>query len=235
MRLPFDKWVTIRFGSRRTGRKHPLFGFAKAVIAGCAISSCALAADVPNIAANAEFPAPLEPCSGDSATGHLDPIRSKADIERTAADGPPPFRIATNDTFATDAERIGIANWIRLRNQCRTHHVMPPTAGNAIEATSLQQAFALSRMLQSSVGQLIRALYYQELTYGEFAQKRYEFNRQASELSLAIGEATVVADVTKLRRTLRQLLYLRISWNVYLRRVNARQPRAVHIRGAIFT
>lgn len=178
--------------------------------------------------------APTEQCIGDFAARELDTIRSKADIARKAADGPPPFRIALNDTFATDSERADIAKWIRIRNLCRRHLAMPPPSGrNANEAASLQ--FALSRISQSSVGQLIRALYYQELTYGEFARKRYEITRDAAELSSAISEAGLAADETRLGQTVRQLIYLRISWNTYLRRVNARQPGTVHIRGAIFT
>jgi hypothetical protein len=85
-----------------------------------------------------------------------------------------------NDTFAANSERAVIAKWFTIWNHCRRQfgfflRNVPPPA-NAIEMASLQQVFALSRTLQSSVGQLIRALYYQELTYGEFARKRYEFH-----------------------------------------------------------
>jgi hypothetical protein len=171
------------------------------------------------------------------AAGELDSIRSKADLSRIPADGPPPFRIAFNDTFATDSERADIAKWIRIRNVCRRRVAMsrgmPP--GSAIEAASLQQLSALSRIVQSSVGRLIRALYCQELTYGEFARKRYEFARDAAALSSAIDDAGLAADQTKLRQTLRQLWYLRISWNTYLWRLDARPPGTVHIHGAINT
>ena len=235
MRLAFGQWLTIHFGARQTDRGHPLLGFAKALTAGWTIAAGTSAAIVPHIAPNDQMLPPLAQCVEGSAVTGLDSIRTKADIERKAADGPPPFRIALNDTFATDTERSGIANWIRLRSHCGRQAEMPPPADNAIDATSMQQMVALSRTLQSSVGKLIRALYYQELTYGEFAQKRYQFTREATELTAAIGEATVAADVSGLGRTLRNFLYLRSSWNAYLRRVNARQPRAVHIRGAIFT
>jgi hypothetical protein len=180
--------------------------------------------------------APLEQCIGGSIVRELDSIRLKADIARRAADGPPPFRIAMNDTFATDSERADIAKWIRIRSDCRRNLAVPPPSGrNAIEAASLQQAFALSRILQSSVGRLIRALYFQELTYGEFARKRYEITRDAAELSSAINEAGLAADGTRLGQTVRQLRHLKISWNIYLRRVNARQPGTAHVHGAIFT
>ncbi len=220
MRLPFDKWVTIRFA---------------VLTSGWVIAAGTSAAIVPNEPAGQQMPSPLEQCMEGSAAPGLESIRSKADIQRKAADGPPPFKIALNDTFASDAERSDIANWMRIRNQCRTPAAMPSPADNAIDAASMQQMFALSRTLQSSVGKLIRALYYQELTYGEFAQKRYEFNREAAELCAAIGDSRAAADVSGLGRALRNFLYLRSSWNTYLRRLNTRQPRAVHIRGAIFT
>ena len=181
---------------------------------------------------------PLEQCVDDLEAPDLDSIRAKADLSRMAADGPPPFRIALNDTFATDSERVEIAKWLRIRDFCRKRFAIPrtlPAAGSAIEAASLQQMFALAKIFQSSVNQLIRALYYQELTYGEFVRKRYEFARDAAALSSALREAEEGADEAQLRHNLQELCYLRISWNTYLRRVNARQPGTVHLRGAIST
>jgi len=219
--------------------------FAKAFIAACVVNACASAAEFPNASANRDSPAlsssvqeSIEQCEGDLAVPDLDSIRSKADISRIAAEGPPPFRIALNDTFATKSERAVIAKWIAIWNHCRRRLEFPrivPPPDNTIEAASLQQAFALSRIFQSSVGQLIHALYYQELTYGEFARKRYEFTRDAVALSSAIDEAGQDPDQTRLGQSLRQLLYLKLSWNTYLRRVSARQPGTVHIQGAIYT
>jgi hypothetical protein len=212
MRLPFERWA-IRFGI---------------LIAACMVNAGASAAARPSI----------EHCIDDLAAGELDSIRSKADLSRMAADGPPPFRIALNDTFATDSERADIAKWIRIRNLCRRRFATPlsmPRPGSPIEAASLQQVSALSRMVQSSVGRLIRALYCQELTYGEFARKRYEFTRDAADLSSAVEDAGLGADQTKLRQTLRQLWYLKISWNTYLWRLDGRPPATVHIHGAINT
>lgn len=168
----------------------------------------------------------------------LDPIRAKADLFRTAADGPPPSRVALNDSFATDTEQAAIAKWMRLRNRCGALIAAPrtvPPSLNAPEAASFQQGLALARMFQASVGRLIRGLYFQELTYGEFARKRFEFTREAVALMAELQEAGRAADDARLGQTVRQLLYLRLSWNTYLQRLDARQPRAVHIRGAIYT
>jgi hypothetical protein len=231
----------MRFGIPLNLRR---LGFAKALVAACLVNACASAAEFPNASANRDGPPlslsaqeSIEQCEGDLAVPDLDSIRSKADISRIAAEGPPPFRVALNDTFATKSERAVIAKWIAIWNHCRRREfprIVPPP-DHTIEAASLQQAFALSRIFQSSVSQLIRALYFQELTYGEFARKRYEFTRDAVALSSAINEAGHDPDQARLGQTLQQLLYLRLSWNTYLRRVNARQPGTVHIHGAIYT
>ena len=210
MRLPFERWA-IRFGI---------------LIAACMV----------NAGASAAARLPIEHCTDDLAAGELDSIRSKADLSRMAADGPPPFRIALNDTFATDSERADIAKWIRIQNLCRRRFAIPrsmPPPAIAIDAASLQQASALSRIVQLSVGRLIRALYCRELTYGEFARKRYELTRDAAALRSVIEDAGLDADQTRLRQTLRQLWYLKVSWNTYLWRLDARPPATVHIHGAI--
>jgi len=216
--------------------------FMHLLIAAATLSAGASAADSPVNQAirtwGVTARGPLDECVDDLAARDLESIRAKADLSRMAADGPPPFRIALNDTFATDAERIEIAKWLRVRDVCRKRFAIPrsiPAAGSAIESASLQQVFALSRIFQSSVNQLIRALYYQELTYGEFARKRYEFTRDAAALSSAMREAGQGEDQAPLRHNLQNLWYLRFSWNGYLRHVNARQPGTVHIRGAIST
>jgi hypothetical protein len=215
------------------------------LIAAATLSAGASAADSPDSPVNqairtwsVTMRGPLEQCVDDLAARDLESIRAKADLFRMAADGPPPFRIALNDTFATDSERVEIAKWLRIRDFCRKRFAIPrtlPAAGSAIEAASLQQMFALSKIFQSSVNQLIRALYSQELTYGEFARKRYEFARDAAALSSAMREAGLGEDQAQLRHNLQNLWYLRFSWNTYLRRVNARQPGTVHLRGAIST
>jgi hypothetical protein len=208
------------------------------------VTACASAAELPTTT-NQYSPALsltvqvlIEPCKEYFDSPELDSIRSKADLSRRATDGPPPFRIALNDSFATDSERIVIAQWIKIQNHCRRQFALShavPRPVNAIEAASLREVVALSRILQSSVGRLTQALYYQQLTYGEFAHKRFEFHRDAVALSSVIDEAGRYSDPTRLGQTLQQLLYLRRSWNAYLWRLNYRQPRTVHIQGALFT
>jgi hypothetical protein len=244
MRVQLETRVSIRIGSPPNLRARSIAGLIKPLVAACIVNACASAAEAPNTtnqdtpASSLTIPALIEPCKDDLAVPELDSIRSKADLSRSAADGPPPFRVAFNDTFAADAERIAIARWIKIQNHCRRQFELSrivPRPVSAIVAAPLQQAVALSRILQSSVGRLTQALYYQQLTYGEFARKRFEFTRDAVALGSAIDEAGLDSGPTRQLQTLRRLLYVRLAWNTYLWHLNSRRPRTVHIQGAIFT
>jgi hypothetical protein len=233
--------VPMRSGIQPEFCKHSILTVAKALIAACIVFAYATAAESPNTTAKIDelritVQGSIEQCRNNLAVKDFDPIRTKADLSRTADGGPPPFRIALNDTFATDSDRAVIAKWIKVWSHCRSRFELPhfesPPA-NAAVAAYLQQV--LSRTFHSIVGQFIRALYYQELTYGEFASKRYEFTRDAVALSAAIAAAELDPNQERLERALQKLRYMRLSWNTYLRRVSVRQPGKVHIRGAIYT
>jgi hypothetical protein len=233
--------VPMRLAIQPKFCRHSILTFAKALIAACIVFDYATAAESPDTTAKIDalritVQGSIEQCRNNLAVQDLDPIRAKADLSRMAEEGPPPFRIALNDTFATDSERTVIVKWIKVWSHCRSRfelpHVESPPA-NATVAASLQQV--LARIFHSSVGQFIRALYYQELTYGEFASKRYEFTRDAVALSSAIAAAELDPNQERLEQALHKLQYMRLRWNTYLRRVNLRQPGKVHIRGTIHT
>jgi hypothetical protein len=231
MRFPFTGWMFIRW-------------FAGPLLAACIMNAGVNAAQMPDTPAaqairslRLTMQASIERSHDDLSAPALDPIRTKADLSRIAADGPPPFRITLNDTFATEAERVAIAKWLGIRNRGRVPipRVLLLSANAAEAAASLQQLIALSRLFESGVGRLIRGLYYRQLTYGEFARERYEFARDATTLSSAIDAAALDPDGAGPRQTLQQLKDLQRRWNTYLRRVDARQPGTVHIPGAIYT
>jgi hypothetical protein len=244
MRARSETRVSIRIGGPLPLRERSLARLAKFFLAACMVNACASAAQLPTTT-NQDTPTLsltvqvlIEPCKEEFAAPELDSIRSKADLSRRATDGPPPFRVALNDTFATDSERLVIAQWIKIQNHCRRQFALShavPRPVNAIEAASFREAAALSRILQSSIGRLTQALYYRQLTFGEFAHKRFEFQRDAVALSSAMDEAGRYSDPTRLGQTLQQLLYLRRAWNAYLWRLSYRQPRTVHIQGGLFT
>ena len=81
-----------------------------------------------------------EQCKSDLAVADLDSIRQKADPSRIAADGPPPYPIASNDTFATETDRQVIAKWITIRNLCLKRFdalLVVPQSATATEAAAL--------------------------------------------------------------------------------------------------
>jgi hypothetical protein len=206
------------------------------MIAACMVNACAFAA---RAAPSLNVQSLLQPCIAELAAPELDAIRSKADVARKGDDAPPPFRIVLNDAFASDTDRPAIARWLRLQNWCGRHmtapDVMPLTPDASLEPLALQQAGALARALQASIRRLTRALYFQQLTYGEFTRKKYDFTRDATALVSALAEAGRDPDQTKLEAALRNCAYVRMSWNVYLWRLNVRQARQVHLKGTTFT
>jgi hypothetical protein len=176
--------------------------------------------------------ASIDQCKTNLAVVDLDSIRGKADPSRIAADGPPPNAVASNDTFPTKAERSVIAKWMTIRTACRDRFdlllVVPPTA-NIAQASSLKQVFALTRASEANVGALIHALYEQRVTYGEFAQKRFEITQAATILNSEIDQALHGQGQTDLPGTERHLASTIAAWEAYIKLVNAREPRTVHI------
>jgi hypothetical protein len=177
--------------------------------------------------------ASIEQCKSDLSVPDLDSIRQKADPSRIAGDGPPPYSIASNDTFATETDRQVIAKWITIRNLCLKRFdalLVVPQSATATEAAALRQAFALTLASESSLGDLIQALLDQKLTYGEFARKRFEFTRDAAALNAKINEAGLaqqgdsglVASEHRLSTTI-------AGWRTYVSAVKARRPRSVHV------
>jgi hypothetical protein len=83
------------------------------------------------------------------------------------------------------------------------------------------------------VGELIVALYQQKLTYGEFAQKQYEFGRDALATELAFTRAIVERDDDRQVQVQQQFADVQRTWTNYIQAVNARQPQTVNIQGTI--
>ena len=212
------------------GQRRVVFKFSALWIAACLWLAAAAAAT----AADLDTQTAIAPCQ-DVAAADFDSIRTKADLSRTAADSPPPFRIVLNDTFATASERGAIARWIKLENRCRRGLEMP-RAVNIMQAPTSRRTNALSRLARYTVIRLAQALYFQELTYGEFARQKYQFACDLMSLDAALDEAAGRGvDAARLQQTVQQLVYLRRKWSLYLRSVETRVPGTVHIRGSTYT
>jgi hypothetical protein len=179
-------------------------------------------------------------CKEQLQVSDLDPIRAKVELTRESFDSAVPFAIATNDEFPTQNERVAIAKWATLREEClkrgNAAFSMPPAA-TPLQVTQIQQDRSFSQTAYARVGDLIVSLYQQKLTFGEFAKKRYELTHDAAEAERQYRQSTQLADQQQ-RMQAQQLAEQRFqsnlaAWSVYMQSVNARQPQTVHLDGTI--
>lgn len=171
-------------------------------------------------------------CKDEMQTSELDPIRQKAELYRVMADkDPPPFALASNESFPTDAERPVIAKWASMRDVCikRANAIRAtPASANASERITFQEQMAIGRECSARVGELIVLLYRQRLTYGEFAQKQYEFGRAAMAAELAFTQAVMARDDDRQALAQQQFATVEQTWTDYIQTVNARQPQTMN-------
>jgi hypothetical protein len=179
-------------------------------------------------------------CKDKFQAPELDPIRHKVELYRDVADAGPTFEIASDDTFPTQADLPVISRWASLRDEClhrlNAAPALPPGA-TAMQIAFIQQDTAFGRETAARVSELIVALYYKKLTYGEFAQKRYEIERAGSAAERAFRRSALEGNQQRQLQA-QQLAQQQFAndlaaWSVYMKAVNARQPQTVHINGMI--
>jgi hypothetical protein len=176
----------------------------------------------------------FDECKKDYERPDLNPIRGKVEIVRDNLDAPPPFAMASNEDFPTDVERQAIEKWANLRDACITRqraarHVSE--AATALQATVAERDTAYYDEVTAKVSALIVALYQRKMTYGEFAEKRYEFSRDGAAAEREYRQAMLNAD-QQLGMQAQQLAQQNFQnklavWSTYLQAVNARQPQTV--------
>jgi hypothetical protein len=183
----------------------------------------------------AQFDAVHKQCEADMATPELDPIRDKIEFFRKP-DDPTPFQYASLDAFPTPAERELIAKWAKLRDAClqheRTVNVIPPNA-TPMDETFIHQEMAFGAEAEGKVSELVVALYQQKLTYGEFAQRRYEIGKAAVDAERQYREARLMQDQNQ-KLEAQQIANQQFAnnlnaWANYMQAVNARQPQTVRL------
>jgi hypothetical protein len=188
-------------------------------------------------AETAELATAGEQCKSEIlAATDLDPIRNKVELYRRLSDGPPPFEIASNDTFPTDKERPLIAKWASMRDACQKRRdalFVIPSSANAQQAVVLQQEISFGKDANAHVSELIVALYQQKLTYGEFAQKRYWISNEAATAERAYRQSVIDRDHQRQVQAQQQFANTLNAWGNYIQAVNARQPQTVYINGTI--
>lgn len=105
------------------------------------------------------------------------------------------------------------------------------------DATPLQRTLAqtnrsFDQQVEAQVGHLIVALYQKKLTYGEFAQKRYEIDRDGDAAKLQFQKATLLEDQERQAKA-KQLAQEQFNknlavWAAYNQSIARRQPQSVH-------
>jgi predicted small secreted protein len=166
----------------------------------------------------------------------LDPIRNKVELYKQLSEGPPPFEIASNDTFPTANERPIIAKWATIRDSCIKRQeawLAVPTSANTQLVAVLEQEVSIFKEATANIGELIVSLYQQKLTYGEFAQKRYWISSQASAAELAYRQSVLDRDEQRRLQAQQQFATTLTAWGNYIQAVEARQPQTVYINGTI--
>jgi hypothetical protein len=188
----------------------------------------------------ASFKASQQECKASFATPELDPIRHKVELMREPGDEPLPFEIATNDNFPTSDERPVIAKWATLRDECIRRAAelayIPPSA-TAVQAAMLKQLRSFGQQVTGDVTGLIIGLYQQKLTYAEFGRKRYEIGKAQGAFTLSIQQAAAGSNnaqrqLEDLQAAQQQFTDTIDAFSKYVRAVQARKPRSVHMDGS---
>jgi hypothetical protein len=184
----------------------------------------------------AQVEASQQRCKDDmQQASDLDPIREKVELFRAASDkDPPPFAIASNEAFPTDSERPVIARWASMRDACvkRANAILAtPSSGRPQDKINFQDQMSIGTELSAHVGELILLLYQQKLTYGQFAQKHYEFDRDALASELALTKAIIDRDDDQREQAQKQFADVLKAWTNYIQTATARQPQTAKTRG----
>ncbi len=170
----------------------------------------------------------------------LNPIRNKVELIRKSSEAGPPFEIASNDTFPTASERPVIEKWATMREECIKRGetaLNAPPSGTPLQVAYSQEENDFRQQMEARVGELIVALYQLKLTYGEFAQKRYEISHEIAAAENQFRQSVLVADQQRQMQA-QQLAQQQAqnnlaAWSTYMQAVNARQPQTVHLDGSI--
>jgi hypothetical protein len=171
-------------------------------------------------------------CASELRSPELQPLRGKIELDRPSSDRPPPFEIISNETFPSSADRLLIAKWATVRDRCLQEQIdLPQPAGmTALTTARYQQIKAFGTEMAGRIGDLILALYDDKMTFGEFAQKRYEIGKDGAAAQRQFLAATLQADQQAAQQQLQTNL---LAWSAYMQGVNARQPQTIRVQGTV--
>lgn len=180
--------------------------------------------------AEAAMRASREACRSEFEQPALNPIRAKVELLRVSPEAPVPFAIAANADFPTEPERAAIARWAEIRDACSRREAAAPEAeGSALTAAQLRADRKFAADAEAQIALLVVALYQLKMSYGEFAQKRFEIGRAADAARIQYREAAQSQDWAR-RFQMEQAVVSRMQnnlteWALYTQSVNARPQR----------
>lgn len=172
-------------------------------------------------------------CKADMNNPELDIIRNKVELFRLVTDNPPSFDLTTNNSYPTAKEKVAIAKWAKLREDCSAKdndainaNAQPPA--NEMQRVFFEKETAFRKQMNAQIGSLIVALYQGKITYGEFAQKRYEMVSAILSTETDYRSAMLMQDrdaqMKAQQIAIQQQQNNIMAWGTYMQTVNARQP-----------
>ncbi|WP_152601630.1 hypothetical protein [Burkholderia paludis] len=187
---------------------------------------------------NARIDALRNACAATLATPELNPIRDKIEIFHDPAI-PAPYPYAMLDIFPTRADVPLIEKWSALRDACikQEHEIdlTSPELTPMAQSATLQGA-AFAGIVEAKIRRLTASLSQRKLTYGEFAQRRYQINsasgNAASRVAMALGIGDPGRRILEQSRIERQFSAEADTFERYLRAVDARRPATVSLASA---
>jgi hypothetical protein len=162
----------------------------------------------------------------------LGPLHGKVELYRTDLVSSPPFAMLTNESFAAGAELPAIAHWADVREKCRKAADAAFQMPKAAYDNQRQYVTDLRNMIRSQlqgVDSLLVALYQQKVTYGEFAQKRFDISRDTSAIISEMRRAADDRDAQRAAVAQQSFANAMGIWSSYIAAVNARPARTVII------
>ncbi|ASL45236.1 hypothetical protein bAD24_I17320 [Burkholderia sp. AD24] len=174
-------------------------------------------------------------CAAAMSTPDLNPIRNKIEIFHDPL-SPAPYTYASLDAFPTDADIPLIIKWEELRDACiEQEHAISlasPDLTPMAQSIFLQRA-AFASVAEAKLRQLTVALSQQKLTYGEFAQRRYQINaaadNAASQVSATLNIRDQGSQILAQDRIKKEFSIESDALDGYLHALAARPPRMVRL------
>jgi hypothetical protein len=184
---------------------------------------------------NARIDAWQKACAAAMSTPELLSIRDKIEIFHDAST-PAPYTYAAIDAFPTRADLPLITKWIELRDACiKQEHEIDLTSP---DLTPMAQSIVLQRaefigIAEAKIRRLAVSLSQRKLTYGEFAQRRYQINsatgNAASEFAMTSRFRDSGSQLLEQRRIKHRFSADVDEFERYLHAVDARLPETVRL------